>query len=82
MKYVLKVEDFDVLRLNTFRVVAQIATSDFQLSLPFSPAESGLNLDFNCLADHVQTIQSSDKCGSCHCIFRLLQTFYHYLVGK
>ena len=29
----------------------------------------------NCLADHGQTIQSLDKFGSCHCIFRLLQTF-------
>ena len=29
----------------------------------------------NCLADHGQTIQSLAKCGSCHCIFRLLQTF-------
>ena len=28
-----------------------------------------------CLADHGQTIQSLAKCGSCHCIFRLLQTF-------
>ena len=29
----------------------------------------------NCLADHGQTIQSLAKCGSCHCIFRLLQIF-------
>ena len=29
----------------------------------------------HCLADHGQTIQSLAKCGSCHCIFRLLQTF-------
>ena len=29
----------------------------------------------NCLADHGQTIQSLAKCGSCHCIFRLRQTF-------
>ena len=28
-----------------------------------------------CLADHGQTIQSLSKCASCHCIFRLLQTF-------
>ena len=32
-------------------------------------------ISYNCLADHGQTMKSLAKCGSCHCIFRLLQTF-------
>ena len=32
--------------MNTLQVVAKITIFDIQLSLTFSPAESGLNLDF------------------------------------
>ena len=36
-----------------------------------------VNFTSSCLADHGdgQTVQSLVKCGSCHCIFRLLQVF-------
>ena len=32
--------------MNTLRIVAKIANSDFQLSLAFDPAESEMDLDF------------------------------------
>ena len=45
-KNALNNEYFDVFRKNILRIVAKIAHSDFQLSLPFGPAESELDLDF------------------------------------
>ena len=45
-KNVLNDNYFDVFRMNTLRIFAKTAISEFQLSLPFGPAESELDLDF------------------------------------
>ena len=45
-KNILYDEYFDVFRMNTLWIVAKIANSDFQLSLPFGLAASELDLDF------------------------------------
>ena len=46
-----------------------------ELFIRFTASAFRKLLSVYCLADHGQTIQSLAKCGSCHCIFRLLQTF-------
>ena len=51
--------------------VMRVQSTNYAWAL--APPFSGESI--HCLADHGQTIQSLAKCGSCHCIFRLLQTF-------